>query len=312
MPIIGVTGSQNTKGFLNPLAPTIGTATNVGTSRAYNNGAATVAFTANPAGAPATSFTATSSPGGYTATGASSPLTVTGLQSNTAYTFVVKATNAVGDSPNSSASNSITATTVPQAPTVGSISSNTGAVGRMNVPFTAGANGGSTATGFTATSSPGSITGTGSSSPIVVSGLTPGTSYTFTVTATNANGTSAASSASNSAAASQYSCTPHGGSLSGSTCTFNATSNFFYTCNATCSSGTVIGCYTDYGQVVSNGQGCDFFGPGGGNVICWSTNSGPTCWGGGCQNTCTLNQSYSCPGGTSQQGSSCSYAAAIV
>lgn len=311
MPIIGVTGSQNTKGFLNPLAPTIGTATNVGTSRAYNNGAATVTFTANPAGAPATSFTATSSPGGYTATGASSPLTVTGLQSNTAYTFIVKATNAVGDSPNSSASNSITATTVAQAPTVGTISSNTGAVGRMNVPYTANATGGAAISTFTATSSPGSITGTGAS-PIVVSGLTPGTSYTFTVTATNANGTSPASSASNSTAASQYSCTPHGGSLGGSTCTFSATSNFFYTCNATCSSGTVIGCYQDYGQVVSNGQGCQFFGPGSGNVICWSTNSGPTCWGGGCQNTCTLNQSYSCPSGTSQQGSSCSYSAAIV
>ena len=133
MPIIGVTGSQNTKGFLNPLAPTIGTATDVGTARAYNNGAATVTFTANPAGSPATSFTATSSPGGFTVTGASSPLTVTGLQSDTAYTFVVKGTNAVGDSPNSSASNSITATTVPQAPTIGTATKNTSSTGAVNL-----------------------------------------------------------------------------------------------------------------------------------------------------------------------------------
>jgi hypothetical protein len=41
------------------------------------------------------------------------------------------------------------------------------------------------------------LTGTGTS-PITISGLTNGTAYTFTVTATNANGTSAASSASNS------------------------------------------------------------------------------------------------------------------
>jgi hypothetical protein len=44
-------------------------------------------------------------------------------------------------------------------------------------------------TSYTVTSSPGSITGTGASLPIVVNGLTSGTSYTFTVTATNSVGT---------------------------------------------------------------------------------------------------------------------------
>ena len=48
------------------------------------------------------------------------------------------------------------------------------------------------------TSSPGGFTGTGSASPIVVSGLSPNTSYTFTATATNAGGTSTPSSPSNS------------------------------------------------------------------------------------------------------------------
>jgi hypothetical protein len=179
-------------------APTIGTATDVGTGRAYNNGAATVTFTApasNGSSLPITSYTVTSSPGGFTATGASSPLTVTGLQSSTSYTFTVIATNAAGNSPASAASNSITATTVPQAPTIGTATAVT--FSTATVAYTAGATGGKAVSVYTATSSPGSLTGTGTS-PITVSGLTGSTAYTFTVTATNANGTSAASTASNS------------------------------------------------------------------------------------------------------------------
>ena len=190
MPILGITASS---AKIAPAIPTIGTATNVGTARAYNNGAATVTFTPG-VGVAATSFTATSSPGGFTATGASSPLTVAGLQSNTSYTFTVTASNSSGTSAASSASNSITATTVPQAPTIGTA---TLSGSNVTVTYTAGATGGSAVTTFTATSSPGSFTGTGAS-PITVSGLSGGTSYTFTVTATNANGTSTASSASNS------------------------------------------------------------------------------------------------------------------
>ena len=299
MPIIGVTGSQNTKGFLNPLAPTIGTATNVGTSRAYNNGAATVAFTAAATGSPATSFTATSSPGGYTATGASSPLTVTGLQSNTAYTFIVYGSNSVGPSANSSASNSITATTVAQAPTVGTISSNTGAVGRMNVPYTANATGGAAISTFTATSSPGSITGTGSS-PIVVTGLNPGTSYTFTVTATNANGTSTASSASNSTAASQYYCSV--GSVSGSTCTYAASGYTAYNCPA---SNGGPPCYNVYYN--SPYAGCSNQG---GTVRCNFQHKYYE--GSSCNPACTTYTAYSCPSGGSLSGSTCTFSATIV
>jgi hypothetical protein len=178
-----------------PDAPTIGAATNVGTSRAYNDGSATVAFTPVATGGTPTSYTATSTPGSFTGTGASSPITVTGLQSATAYTFAVSSTNANGSSPASSSSGSITATTIPQAPTVGTVTvSSTTA----SVPFTTGASGGSSVTTYTATSSPGSLSSSSATSPISVSGLTAGTAYTFTVTATNANGTSAASSASNS------------------------------------------------------------------------------------------------------------------
>ena len=192
--------SQGANDFLTPYAPTIGTATDVGTGRAFNNGAATVTFTAAGPN-PATSYTVTSSPGGLTATGASSPLTVVGLQSGTAYTFTVTGTNAAGTGTASGASNSITATTVPAAPTIGA-PTNVGNgtdynAGQVNIAFTAGATGGKAITGYTALSS-GAQTGTGASSPILVSNLLSATGYTFQVKATNANGDSAYSSASSS------------------------------------------------------------------------------------------------------------------
>ena len=181
-----------------PDAPTIGAATNVGTSRAYNNGSATVAFTAAATGGTPASYTATSTPGSFTASGAGSPLTVTGLQSATSYTFAVTGTNTSATGPASSASSSITATTVPAAPTMGTptVASAQAYSGSANVsvPFTAGATGGAAISSYTVTSSSGT-TGSSSSSPITISD-TVGTARTYTVTATNTNGTSAASSAS--------------------------------------------------------------------------------------------------------------------
>ena len=87
------------------------------------------------------------------------------------------------------------ATTAPNAPIIGTA---TMGDGQARITFTAPYDGGSEITGYTATSSPGGVTGTGTATSIIVTGLTNGTSYTFTVTATNTNGTSAPSSASNS------------------------------------------------------------------------------------------------------------------
>jgi hypothetical protein len=60
------------------------------------------------------------------------------------------------------------------------------------VAFTAPLNnGGATLGNYTVTADKGGFTGTGSSSPITVLGLSNGTAYTFRVTATNRVGTSA-------------------------------------------------------------------------------------------------------------------------
>lgn len=85
---------------------------------------------------------------------------------------------------------------VPDKPT-GLSATDSGDGTTASVSFTPAVTGG-TPTSYTVTSSPGSFTGTGASSPISVTGLTAGTAYTFTATATNSTGTSAASSASSS------------------------------------------------------------------------------------------------------------------
>jgi len=72
--------------------------------------AAIVAFTApvSDGGAAITGYTVTSNPEGISASGMESPITVGGLSLNTTYTFTVRATNEVGDSEESAASNEVT------------------------------------------------------------------------------------------------------------------------------------------------------------------------------------------------------------
>lgn len=184
-----------------PDAPTAVSGTDIGTSRAYNDGAISVAFTPATTGPSATSYTATAYLSGsataFSTTGSSSPLTVTGLASNTGYTFVLTASNASGSSLSSTESSSVTATTVPQAPTVGTMSIS-GVT--ASVPVTANATGGKTITSYTVLANTGGFTASSASSPISVASLAFGNTYTFTATATNANGTSSSSSASNGVA----------------------------------------------------------------------------------------------------------------
>ena len=117
------------------------------------------------------------------------------VNTGTPYSFVVAATDTGGNTTNSS---SLTLSqVVPDAPT--NVVATTTSTTQISVAFNAPSySGTSSITGYTVTSSTGNITGTGSSSPIVLTGFTLGTSYTFTVKATNSSGDSNASSASNS------------------------------------------------------------------------------------------------------------------
>jgi hypothetical protein len=167
-------------------------------------GSADVTFTApaSDGGSPITSYEVTSSPGGITGTlsGASGgTVNIKGLAIGTPYTFTVTASNAVYTSESSVASSpAITPITTPGAPTIGTATTLSDSA--ISVAFTPPSDGGgSPITSYTVTSSPGGYTATGPASPIVVSGLNGGTGYTFTVTATNAAGTSDASGSSNQA-----------------------------------------------------------------------------------------------------------------
>ena len=188
-----------------PQIPTIGTATDIGTNRPFNNGAVSVSFTPNASGGLASSFTVSSTTGGYSASGSSSPVTVTGIPSNTSLTFTATATNGYGNSLASTASNSAIATTVPQAPTIGSATNPSGqaysATASASVAFTAGASGGKTVSNYkysTDGTNYTTLSPAQSSSPLTISGLTPGSSYSFYLKAINDNGDSSASLVSNS------------------------------------------------------------------------------------------------------------------
>ncbi len=128
----------------------------------------------------------------------------------------------------------LSAATAPGAPTsVTAVAGNAQAVVSFTAPVS---NGGNAITGYTATASPDGLTATGASSPLTVTGLANGTSYTFTVTATNSVGTGAASSASAAAMPGEWakSYGLSGGSAEVFATTVDAAGNVYIAGNFTC------------------------------------------------------------------------------
>ena len=145
-------------------------------------------------GSPVTGYTVLASPGGHTATvdAATRTTTITGLTNGTAYTFTVTATNALGDSTPSAPSDEVTPAGIPST-----VATPTAVRGDRSatVSWDPVAGNGSPVTGYTVTARTAgkpdrTVSVDRSTTTAVLTGLTNGTAYTFTVTATNALGDS--------------------------------------------------------------------------------------------------------------------------
>ena len=167
------------------------------------NGSATVTWAAptSNGGAPITQYVVTSTPDGLTCTWTGGPLTclVNGLTNGTPYRFSVTAKNSVGPGPASALSNQVSpgSVTPPGAPTA--VVATEGKQ-QARVTWSAPAsNGGSLIASYVVVANPGnqSCTWVGGPFTCTVTGLTAGTSTTFTVRATNDAGPGPASTASN-------------------------------------------------------------------------------------------------------------------
>jgi hypothetical protein len=142
------------------------------------------------------SYTVSASPGGSSATAAGNltSATVSGLTTGTAYTFTVAAMNNVGAGPVSAPSNSVIPQSVPDPPTnVVAAPGNLSATVSWSPPAMIG---GSAITGYTVNSTGVNLSVPGTQTQAQVPQLT-GSSYRFTVSATNASGTGLPSAASN-------------------------------------------------------------------------------------------------------------------
>jgi hypothetical protein len=199
---VGTGPASGPSNSVSPTGPPTVPGAPTGVSALAGNTQASVSWVApgSNGGSPLTGYTVTSSPGNFTVTASPNvtTATVTGLTNGTGYTFTVAATNSVGTGAQSAPSNSVTPAGLPGAPT--GVTATAG-IGQATVSWIAPAsNGGSALTGYTVTSMPGNITVSAgpSATNATVAGLTNGTAYTFTVTATNSVGTGPASAPSNS------------------------------------------------------------------------------------------------------------------
>ncbi|NDC19551.1 MAG: hypothetical protein EBZ87_04710, partial [Microbacteriaceae bacterium] len=149
-------------------------------------------------GSAVTSYTVTAQPGSVTCTAIAPSTTcnLLGLSNGSVYSVTVVATNPAGDSV---ASTTVTGSpvTIPGKPTISATEPGSNSVlVRWRAPS---ATGGASVTSYTVVASPGgnSCTTTGAVLFCTVTGLDNGTTYAFTVTATNTAGTGSASASYN-------------------------------------------------------------------------------------------------------------------
>jgi hypothetical protein len=190
--------------FLIPLPPGPPTANDVGTDRPFDNGSAVVEFSPVDLAVSYKIYAAATGQTTVTATGTSSPIIITGLKSNTLYTFTATGFNSSGvESAPSDPSTATLITSVPATPTAPTASSPN--ANQDVVEWLTPNNGGKTITGYIWTASDGKTNltggnpGGGSTANISVTvNQEAASAQTYTVYAINANGNSLASANSNS------------------------------------------------------------------------------------------------------------------
>jgi Fibronectin type III domain len=152
------------------------------------NRAATLSWSAPPDGGRAiTSYTVNASPADGTPTVSGTTATVSGLRNGITYTFTVTATSAYGTGPPSAPSNAVVPATVPDAPSITSVTPGDSSV---LVTWSAPFNEGSPITSYLVAANPpdNTVVVDGSQTSATVTGLANGRTYTFTVSARNALG----------------------------------------------------------------------------------------------------------------------------
>lgn len=146
------------------------------------NASVSVEFTepASNGGAAINGYTA--SCGSARSSGQGSPLTVSGLSNGVAVTCRVRASNVIGDGPDSAPSAQVTPMTVPGAPTISSAVRGNGTV---SLYFDTPDAGGGDISGYHAYCQPDNLMLVGIQSPLVVEGLDESSVYTCKVSAYN-------------------------------------------------------------------------------------------------------------------------------
>jgi Fibronectin type III domain len=176
-----------------PGAPTI-------TSSSVSGTTLTINFTQSSTGGSAVTNYQYSLNNGVTYTAFSpavitSPLTITGLSAGSSYSVLVKAVNDVGIG----ASSDVLSVTVPTVPFAPYNLTYTTSTGSATISFTAGLNGGSSITNYRYSTNGGStftaFSPVDTASPVTISGLTAGQTYSVVLQAVNAIGNGISSSA---------------------------------------------------------------------------------------------------------------------
>jgi len=211
-PVVGTTYYNGTKAILEIYNGTAWVAasspsgipsisvSNVGTGVAYGSAQAEVTFTPNANGGIPIGYNVSASTGGYSATTTSTTAIIT-VGNNGSYTFSGNSYNDFGISV-STPTTTITLTTTPQAPTIGSASTVLNSA-NISLTWSLGNNGGSALTSLdvipylNGTTPQTAVNVPTNATTATITGLTMGSNYTFKVKATNANGNTD-SSASNS------------------------------------------------------------------------------------------------------------------